>query len=74
LEALKCGNCEKELNLGMEIEYSREINEFFCNPDCAKDRYFDYMGSTVLDVEDSSIMKGEGIKAINGKLFVEEDV
>jgi hypothetical protein len=69
LESLKCGNCDKELNVSMEVEYSREINEFFCTPDCAKEKYFTYMDSSVFDKEDRKLIEEENLKIIDGKLF-----
>lgn len=62
MEILKC-RCGKELNTEMEIEYSQRINEFFCSPDCALDRYFNYMQSSCVDVtqplpEDVQIVDG----------------
>ena len=35
----------------MEVEHSAWINEFFCSPDCAQDKYFEYMESTPVDFE-----------------------
>ena len=37
----------------MEIEYSPWINEFFCSPSCATDRYFNYMESNPLDFDNT---------------------
>ncbi|QHE63982.1 hypothetical protein FHE72_23615 (plasmid) [Rossellomorea vietnamensis] len=69
MEPVKCGNCDKELNVSMEIEYSRTINEFFCNPNCAKDRYFSYMDSSVFDKDDETLLQEEDLKIIDGKLI-----
>jgi hypothetical protein len=50
----------------MEVEYSNWINEFFCDPDCALNHYFDYMDSgPVIDDERRKELK---VKIINGKL------
>ena len=51
-EIIKC-RCGKTLKADMEVEYSRWINEFFCSPDCATDRYFEYMESTPVDFENT---------------------
>ena len=53
MEVLKCSVCGKELKSDMEIEYSHWINEFFCSPDCATDRYFNYMESNPIDFENT---------------------
>ncbi len=47
---IKC-RCGKELKSNMEVEYSRHLTEFFCSPDCATDRYFEYMESCCVDME-----------------------
>lgn len=44
-----CDNCGKELKSDMEIEYSNELCEYYCYPDCATTRYYDAMGSIPLD-------------------------
>jgi hypothetical protein len=49
----------------MEVEYSPWINEFFCSPDCATDRYFDYMESRPVDFTQDL---PEGVKVVDGKL------
>lgn len=49
-EIMMC-RCGKILMSDMEIEYSAHLSEFFCSPDCATDRYFDYMASTPVDFE-----------------------
>ena len=51
MDTLKCSVCEKELKSSMEIEYSSWINEFFCSPKCATDRYFNYMESLPVDFD-----------------------
>lgn len=43
--------CGKPIKSGMEVEHSAWLNEFFCSPNCAQDRYFDYMESTPVDFE-----------------------
>ena len=40
-----CSRCGKKLEQGMEIEYSGHLVEYYCSPDCATDRYFEYMDS-----------------------------
>lgn len=69
MEVIKCKNCLKELTENMEVEYSDEINEFFCDPACAQDYYFDVMRSgPVIDNEKRVELK---VKIINGKLHKE---
>jgi hypothetical protein len=66
MEVITCKCCNKELNESMEVEYSNWINEFFCDPDCALNHYFDYMDSgPVIDDERRKELK---VKIINGKL------
>lgn len=48
-DLIYCGNCGKALTNTMEIEYSGELNEFYCCPDCATNRYFDYMESKPIE-------------------------
>lgn len=50
-QVVMCKNCDKELTTGMEVEYSERTNEYFCSPNCARDRYFDYMLSRPIDFE-----------------------
>ncbi|MCL9969576.1 hypothetical protein MX569_03100 [Anoxybacillus kestanbolensis] len=73
LKKVLCGNCNKEIDVSMEIEYSDQINEFFCSPDCATNRYFEYMGSSFFDVTDKGNLEKENIKIIKGKLYFKED-
>ena len=40
-----CARCGKALTPEMEIEYSRHLGEYFCSPDCATDRYYEYLDS-----------------------------
>jgi hypothetical protein len=51
-EKMICYNCKKTLKEGMEIEYSEQIGEYFCSPDCATNVYFDYMGSHIMSYAD----------------------
>lgn len=46
----------------MEIEYSDFLCEYYCSPDCATDRYYDYMGSTVLY---NTELKEHNLKVLN---------
>ena len=57
MNKIRCAKCGKELKSDMEIEYSEWINEFFCSPDCAMDRYFEYMQSCCVDFSQSLPMK-----------------
>lgn len=61
---MKCANCEKELTSKMEIEYSAHITEYYCSPDCATDRYFNYLESTSIDFSNLP----DGLKIVKGKL------
>ncbi len=56
MDEVRCGNktCNKIITTDTEIEYSRNLGEYFCNAECATDRYFDYMESTPLDIEELS--------------------
>lgn len=65
MKELKCGNCKKILTNDMEIEYSEECCEYFCNPDCATNFYYDYMRSKPIDIENLE----NGIIVDNGKLY-----
>lgn len=51
---VRCGlfSCNKVITTKTEVEYSQMLGEYFCNADCATDRYFDYMTSTPLDTDD----------------------
>ncbi|PAV30255.1 hypothetical protein CIL05_07240 [Virgibacillus profundi] len=70
MELLKCAKCDTELSDKMEIEYSRWVTEYFCNPDCAMSYYFEYMGSVPFDVHDlPESLKHNKVKAVNGKLY-----
>ena len=62
---MKC-RCGKPLTSKMEVEYSDYINEFFCSPDCATDRYFDYMLSGPVDFSQDKLPLG--VIVVNGKL------
>jgi len=46
----------------MEVEHSAWLNEFFCSPECAEDRYFEYMESTPVDFE-NKLPDGASINA-----------
>jgi hypothetical protein len=64
---LHCGYCGKVLTNKTEIEYSRWLCEFYCNPDCAMSRYFEYCGSTPFDEESYD---DYGIKVLpDGRLY-----
>ena len=47
-----CSFCKKELNISIELEYSKEINSLCCCPDCATTIYYEYMGSTPVNKDD----------------------
>lgn len=69
MEVLKCKSCQKELTADMEIEYSQTLTEYFCNPDCAQDHYFDYMMSSPVDLTDKDDLKDRDIVIKDGKLY-----
>lgn len=68
MREIKCGNCEKSITNKTEVEYSEWLSEFFCDPDCATTRYFDFMGSTPFYFEDYGMRK-DGLLLKKGKLF-----
>lgn len=72
-ESLKCESCNTELTANMEIEYSNQCNAFFCNPSCATNYYFEYMGSTTVDLTDGDGLIEQGIEIVDGKLVKLED-
>lgn len=72
MEVINCGSCKEPLTNKTEVEYSQEINEYFCNPDCATNRYFEYMQSRPIDFTSDDDTKDFVIK--RGKLFEKEDL
>jgi len=73
MESLKCESCSSELTADMEIEYSNQCNAFFCKPSCATNYYFEYMGSTTVDLTDGDGLIEQGIEIVNGKLVKLKD-
>lgn len=70
MQVMRCKCCDKELTSDMEIEYSKNLGDYFCHPDCATHYYFEYMESTPFDVEDrDNDLKNLKIKVIDGKLL-----
>jgi len=70
IEKLKCYSCNKELTNETQIEYSNWLKEYFCNPDCAADSYFNYMESYPFNLDiNKDELKERGIKLVNGKLY-----
>jgi hypothetical protein len=61
---LKCGSCQREITNKTEVEYSEHLSEFYCNPDCATDRYFDYLQSEPFHFE-AHEMESKGVR-LNG--------
>ena len=55
---MDCDNCGKKLTNKMEIEYSSWLCELYCSPDCAEDRYFDYMESKPISFIDAKHIYG----------------
>ena len=53
--------------------YSNQCNAFFCNPSCATNYYFEYMGSTTVDLTDGDGLIEQGIEIVDGKLVKLED-
>jgi hypothetical protein len=71
MEYLKCARCNILLTFEMEIEHSKWLGEFYCSPDCATDRYFDYMESTPLEFDENNVAEVDNIKLKydkNGKI------
>jgi hypothetical protein len=67
MEPIKC-KCGKKLKSSMEVEYSQHLTEYFCSPECATDRYFEYMGSCCVDFsqplpEGAVIVRGSLVRA-----------
>jgi len=56
-EQVCCKFCKKPLTTNMQLEYSEEISEIFCSPDCAITYYFEYMRSKLIEIAD---LKGYG--------------
>lgn len=52
-DPIKCGFCHKEITESDEIEYSREHCEFYCCPDHATTKYYEYEGSIPLNFEEA---------------------
>ncbi len=50
-DTIRCGFCKKEITDVAEIEYSREHNEYYCCPDCATSKYYEYEGSIKIDFD-----------------------
>lgn len=49
---MKCARpgCNNEINENTkDIEYSQDLCEYYCSPDCATTVYFDKMGSRPVD-------------------------
>lgn len=72
MEIMKCTHCNKQLSYEMHIEYSEELESYFCSPDCAIDYYFDYMISVPFlpNEKTDEDLEEKGIKVINGKLYI----
>lgn len=56
-----CGNstCNKPITNKTEVEYSAELSEFYCNYNCAVDRFFDYMRCTPFQFEEHEMKERE---------------
>lgn len=65
-EPVLCGSCQSPIKVITEVEYSDYLGEFFCNPDCATDRYFDIMRSTPLDLEN---LPDNSVKVVRKSLY-----
>lgn len=68
-EIMTCGDCGNELTNSTEVEYSQFLTEYFCNPNCAQNRYFEYMGSSPVDFTNLD----DGIVVSNGRMFMVQD-
>jgi hypothetical protein len=73
MDIIKCGHCGKKLNKRTEIEYSSWVNAFFCDPDCAKSFYFEFMHSAPLDISEDHISVDFLEISINKRGYLVED-
>lgn len=65
---VKCGTCGREITADMEVEYSDYLTEFFCNPDCAKQEYFEQMMSSPFEMTENNVKK-RNLAIVDGKLY-----
>ncbi len=73
-EVMRCEVCGKILRTHMEIEWSKELNEFYCSPDCATTRYFDYLDSRQLEPDNfEEIQQYTNVLVKNGKYYYYDD-
>ncbi len=72
MQDMKCSWCKQILTDKMEIEYSADMCEFYCCPDCATSSYYERLRSRVLDLTDTEFFENHGIKIIKGKLKKED--
>ncbi len=63
-----CGYCKKPITDETEVEYSEYLTEFFCNPDCAKNEYFEQMQSSPFEFSEANVSR-KNLAIENGKLF-----
>lgn len=56
---MECDNCGKKLIQEMEIEHSNWISEYFCSPNCAINRYFNYMRSSPVEATEKVKLLGK---------------
>lgn len=68
MQAIECKQCSRELTNDNEVEYSHWLTEFFCDPDCAKQHYFEAMQSTVLEFNEYDLNEVDAIMK-DGKLY-----
>lgn len=68
MDAVRCGNCGKEITSDMEVEFSEYLTEFFCNPDCAKQEYFEQMQSSPFEMSEGNVRR-KNLAIENGKLY-----
>lgn len=52
-DRIQCSFCKKDITDRNEIEYSREYCEYYCCPDCATTKYFEYCGSIPMSFEEA---------------------
>lgn len=52
-EVIKCGkkSCGEDITNKTEVEFSDTLNEFYCDNDCAVDRFVEYMRCTQYEFE-----------------------
>lgn len=61
-DRIQCCFCKKDITDRDEIEYSREYCEYYCCPDCATTKYYEYCESKPLSFEEAQEIIQEKIE------------